>query len=64
MTGLHVLVVLFAAYMLVRHVPRTLALLRGEGPRAMGFVSLLNVVLAVAILAVGVRGLAQVLLHR
>ncbi len=41
-----------------------LQLLRGEGPRAMGIVSALNVVLAVAILAVAVKGLARVLISR
>jgi len=57
MTGLNVVVALFGAFMLVRHGPRALGLLRGEGPRAMGIVSLLNVLLAVAILAVAVKGL-------
>jgi len=57
MTGLNVVVALFGAFMLVRHGPRALRLLRGEGPRAMGIVSLLNVLLAVAILAVAVKGL-------
>jgi hypothetical protein len=57
MTGLHVVVALFAAFMLVRHGPRAWRLLRGEGPRAMGVVSLVNVVLAAAILAVAVKGL-------
>ncbi len=64
MTGLHVLAALFAAFMLVRHGPRALMLLRGEGPRGMGIVSAVNVVLAVAILAVAVKGLARVLISR
>ncbi len=64
MTGLHALAALFAGFMLVRHGPRALALLRGEGPRAMGIVSAVNVVLAVAILAVAVKGLARVLMSR
>lgn len=64
MTGLNVLVALFGAFMLVRHGPRALRLLRGEGPRAMGIVSLLNVVLAVAILAVAVKGLLGGLISR
>lgn len=57
MTGLNVVVALFGAFMLVRHGPRALRLVRGQGPRAMGIVSLLNVVLAVVILAVAVKGL-------
>jgi hypothetical protein len=57
MKGLHVLVALFAAFMLVRHVPRAASLLRGQGPRAMGIVSFVNVVLALALLAVAVKGL-------
>lgn len=57
MKGLDVLVAVFALFMLVRHGPRTLHLARGQGSRAMGIVSLLNVVLAVAILAVAVKGL-------
>lgn len=64
MTGLNVAVALFAGFMLVRHGPRALRLLRGDGPRAMGIVSLLNVVLAVAILAVAVKGLMGGLISR
>ncbi len=64
MTGLHVVAALFAGFMLVRHAPRTLMLLRGQGPRAMGIVSAVNVVLAVAILAVAVKGLMRVLISR
>ncbi len=64
MTGLHALAALFAAFMLFRHGPRALTLLRGEGSRAMGIVSVVNVVLAVAILAVAVKGLARVLMSR
>lgn len=56
MTTLDVVVALFAAFMIVRHGPRAWRMLRGEAPRAMGFVSLLNLVLAVAILVVAVKG--------
>jgi hypothetical protein len=61
---LDVLVAAFGAFMLLRHGPRAVALLRGRGPRAMGVVSLLNVVLAVAILAVAVKGLMGGLISR
>ncbi len=64
MTVFQVLAAAFASYMLVRHGPRALRVLRGEGPRAMGMVSLLNVVLAMAILAVAVKGLFRVLISR
>ncbi len=64
MTGLNAIAALFAAYMLVRHVPRALALVRGQGPRAMGIVSALNVLLAAAILIVAVKGLASALISR
>jgi hypothetical protein len=57
MRGLDVVIALFAGFMLLRHGPRAVALLRGQGTRAMGVVSLLNVLLAVAILAVAVKGL-------
>ncbi len=59
MKGLHALIALFAAFMLVRHVPRAVSLLggRGQGSRAMGIVSVVNVVLALALLVVAVKGL-------
>ncbi len=59
---------LFAVYMLVRHVPRTVAALRapraGDGRRPATFVALLNVVLALAVLVVSVKGLAAALINR
>jgi hypothetical protein len=64
MNGLHLLVALFAAFMIVRHGPRAVRLLRGQGPRAMGIVSLVNVVLAAAILAVAVKGMLGGLISR
>ena len=64
MTGLNAVVALFAGFMLVRHGPRAVRLFRGEGPRAMGIVSLVNVVLAFAILAVAVKGLMGGLISR
>ncbi len=57
MKGLHALVALFAAFMLFRHVPRAVSLLKGQGPRAMGIVSIVNVVLALLLLSVAVKGL-------
>ena len=57
-TTLHVLAALFAAYMLVRHLPGAWALARGGGRgRPLAVVSLVNVVLAIAILGYAVRGL-------
>ena len=64
MIGFDVLVGLFALFMLVRHGPRAVAVLRGQGSRAMGLVSVLNVLLAVAILAVAVKGLVSGLISR
>lgn len=64
MKGLNALVALFAAFMLVRHGPRAVAVLRGQGPRAMGIVSVVNVVLAFALLAVAVKGLVGGLISR
>jgi hypothetical protein len=59
-TSLHVLAALFAAYMLVRHLPGAWALLRGGGRgRPLAVVSAVNVVLALAILGYAVRGLVQ-----
>ncbi|WP_242392620.1 hypothetical protein [Anaeromyxobacter oryzisoli] len=57
---------LFAVYMLVRHVPRAAAALRGGAPggRAAATVAILNVALALAILVVSVKGLAGGLIRR
>lgn len=58
---------LFAAYMLIRHVPRALAALgapRGEGRRVDALVAFLNVGLALAVLVVAVKGLAAGLIKR
>ncbi len=57
MRGFHVLAAAFAVFMLVRHAPRALRLVRGEGPRAAAIVAVLNVALAVAILAIAVKGI-------
>lgn len=62
-TALHGVVALFAGFMLFRHGPRAVGLFRG-GPRAPGIVSLVNVLLAVAILAVAVKGLMGGLISR
>jgi hypothetical protein len=63
-TALNVLAALFAVFMLVRHAPRAVRLLRGEGPRAGAIVSLLNVALALGILVMAVKGLTGVLISR
>ena len=63
-TSLNALFALFAVFMLVRHVPRAVRLLRTEGARAGAIVSLLNVALALGILVMAVKGLAGVLVSR
>ena len=58
---------LFAVFMLVRHVPLALRTLRrGESdhPAGRAIVPILNVLLAVAILAMAVKGLAGALISR
>ena len=64
MTTLNVLAALFAVFMLVRHGPRAVRLLRSDGPRAAAIVSALNVALAVGILVMAVKGLAVALISR
>jgi hypothetical protein len=65
MRTLDVLIGLFAAFMLVRHAPRAAALLRGEPRgRAMAVVSVVNVVLAVALLVLAVKGVVGTLISR
>ncbi len=62
---LHVLAALFATYMLVRHLPGARALVRRDpGAAPMGLVALVNVLLAVAILAFAVKGLVGGLISR
>jgi len=57
-TSLHVLAALFALYMLLRHLPGARPLLRRETrARPTAIVSAVNVLLALAILAVAVKGL-------
>jgi hypothetical protein len=63
-TALNVVAALFAMFMLVRHAPRALRLVRGEGARAAAIVSLLNVALAIGILVMAVKGLTGVLISR
>ena len=61
-TSLHLLAALFAAYMLVRHLPGAIALVRGGArARPLALVSAVNVVLALAILGYAVRGLVLAL---
>ncbi len=64
-TTLNAVVALFAVYMLVRHLPGAWALVRGRAQgRPMAIASVVNVVLALAILGYAVRGLAASLLGR
>jgi hypothetical protein len=53
-TTLNVLFALFATYMLVRHGPPAVRLLRRREAGTNAFVSLVNVVLALAILSVAI----------
>jgi hypothetical protein len=57
---------LFAVYMLVRHLPRAAAALRGGGrrDRAGSATAILTVVLALAILVVAVKALTTGLIKR
>lgn len=57
---------LFAVYMLVRHVPLALRALRRSEEHRPGraIIPILNVLLALAILAVAVKGLAGALITR
>ncbi len=65
MRTLDVLVALFAAYMLFRHAPRAAALLRGRAEgRVMAIVSLVNVALAIGLLAFSVKGILARLISR
>ncbi len=65
MKTLDVLVALFACYMLFRHLPRALSLRGGGRERApMAIVSLVNVVLAVALLAFAMKGIVARLISR
>ncbi len=64
MTALNVVAALFAVFMLVRHGPRAVRLLRADGPRTGAIVSLLNVALAIGILVMAVKGLTGVLISR
>ncbi len=64
MTALNVVAALFAVFMLVRHGPRAVRLLRADGARTGAIVSLLNVALAIGILVMAVKGLTGVLISR
>ncbi len=59
MTAFQAAVALFAAFMLFRHVPAAVRVLRGggAGPRGSGIVSIVNVLLAVVLLAVTLKAL-------
>jgi hypothetical protein len=64
-TSLHLLAALFATYMLFRHLPGARALLRKEDrSRPAALVAAVNVLLAIAILAVAVKGLVGGLISR
>jgi hypothetical protein len=62
-TGLNVVLVLFALVMLARNGPLALEVLRGKR-RTGNVIAALNVVLAAAILVVAVKGLAETLISR
>ncbi len=65
LTALHVLAALFALYMLIRHLPRALALFRKEAAsRPAALVAAVNVLLALVILVVAVKGLLGSLISR
>ncbi len=64
MVTFQVLAAAFALYMLVRHAPPAVRALRGRGARSAAIVPLLNVALAIAILAVAVKGIAARLISR
>ncbi len=64
MTAFHVLAALFAVYMLLRHLPAVLRLARSREHRGGMVIPLVNVVLAVAILAVAVKGIVGALISR
>jgi hypothetical protein len=62
---LDALAALFATYMLVRHLPGTRLLLRREAAaRPAGIVAAVNVLLALAILGVAMKGLVGLLISR
>jgi hypothetical protein len=63
-TTFHVLAALFAIYMLARHAPRAVRLMRSPEGRAGILIPLVNIVLAMAILAFAVKGLATSLIPR
>lgn len=64
MRTLDVLVALFALFMLFRHGSRALALVRGEARGAMAVVSVVNVALALALLALAMKGVMGGLISR
>ncbi len=64
MTAFHVLAALFAVYMLVRHLPRVVRLARSREHRGGVVIPLVNVVLAVAILAAAMKGIVGALISR
>jgi hypothetical protein len=63
-TTFHVLAALFAVYMLVRHGPRAIRLARSREHRGGALVPLVNVALAVVILAYAVKELVSGLISR
>ncbi len=65
MRALDVVVALFAVFMLIRHGSRAAGLFRGEARgRPMAFVSLVNVALALLLLAFSLKDLARRLVPR
>ena len=64
MPTFHVLAALFAVYMLLRHLPRVVRLVRSPERRGAVVIPLANVVLALAILAAAVKGLVGAVISR
>ncbi|WP_242344927.1 hypothetical protein [Anaeromyxobacter terrae] len=60
----HILAALFSVYMLARHAPRAVRLLRSPEGRAAAAIPIVNILLAVAILAFAVKGLTTSLIPR
>jgi hypothetical protein len=63
-TTFHVLAALFAVYMLVRHGPRVVGLVRSPERRPGALIPIVNVVLAVVILAAAVKAIVAGLISR
>jgi hypothetical protein len=63
-TTFHVLAALFSLYMLARHAPRAVRLVRSPEGRAGALIPIVNILLAMAILAFAVKGLTTSVIAR